>query len=253
MRRLYAVVPVAVGMALMIGGCSSTSSQDSAPSEPAATTQSPAASSGASTAPSTSAVEFAELLALTFTSQSVTEDGAAVTLASDAPVTLTFSEDTVSAKAGCNTHFGTATITDGQLVIDGQLASTMMACDQALMDQDAWLAAFLMSGPQVGRDGDLLTLESPTVTMTFAPVETVGMYDTPLHGPEAFEVVQAMCDDLVASGASVDEARATAEVEGYVLRIVKQDGEFGPATMDLNPGRLNLTVEQDVVTGCTAG
>ena len=44
------------------------------------------------------------------------------------------------------------TVVDGKLKV-GQMMSTMMACDPALMDQDTWLAAFL-DGATIALDDD---------------------------------------------------------------------------------------------------
>ena len=83
-------------------------------------------------------------------------------------VTLAFTEDQVSAQAGCNTMTGEATWADGTLELQGPLASTMMACDDALTEQDQWLSQFLESSPAVDLDGTELVLgdDSDGMTMT---------------------------------------------------------------------------------------
>jgi heat shock protein HslJ len=73
-------------------------------------------------------------------------------------IIMTFEEGRVSARAGCNTLNGAATWDDGTLEVAEPLASTMMACDEALMAQDQWLSEFLTSGPALEIDGDTLTL-----------------------------------------------------------------------------------------------
>ena len=73
-------------------------------------------------------------------------------------ITMTFEEGRVSANAGCNTLNGAATWDDGTLEVAEPLASTMMACDEALMEQDQWLSEFLTSGPAIEIDGDTVTL-----------------------------------------------------------------------------------------------
>lgn len=81
-------------------------------------------------------------------------------------ITLTFEDNQVSAQAGCNTLFGPADWEGGTLEIDGTLASTMMACDDALMAQDQWLSEFLSSSPALSLDGDTLTLGDDTTGLT---------------------------------------------------------------------------------------
>jgi heat shock protein HslJ len=46
------------------------------------------------------------------------------------------------------------------------MASTRLACEQALMAQDQWLASFLTSSPALEVDGEVLTLDDDTTRMT---------------------------------------------------------------------------------------
>lgn len=193
------------------------------------------------------------LEARSFAATSVTEAGAERTLVGPDPVTVSIIDGGISAEAGCNTLFGGAAIDAGVLTLDGPLGSTMMACPPELMDQDQWLAQFLSSGPTIAATDTELTLTSGDTVMVLAPIETIGLYDTPLPEAGDAEAVMALCAELVSEGATVAEATARGEAAGHVLRIVMQDGEPLPATMDANPGRLNLEVEGDIVTGCTAG
>lgn len=43
-------------------------------------------------------------------------------------------------------------------------------------------------------------------------------------------------------GLSVEEATDLAAENGVMFRVVEEDGEFLPATMDFRPGRINATV-----------
>lgn len=79
-------------------------------------------------------------------------------LVAGSEVRLIFSEDRVSVNAGCNTLTGAATWDDGVLAVDEHVATTQMACDDALMQQDDWLLAFLKSGPRLTVEGSTLTL-----------------------------------------------------------------------------------------------
>ena len=47
----------------------------------------------------------------------------------------------------------------------GPAASSMMACDEDLTAQDAWLSDLFTTGADAGLDGDTLTLESGDVTL----------------------------------------------------------------------------------------
>lgn len=62
------------------------------------------------------------------------------------------------ATGGCNSLGGsTWRIENDRLLVDS-LGMTEIACEQALMDQDAWLVALLEAGPTIALDGDTLTL-----------------------------------------------------------------------------------------------
>ena len=96
----------------------------------------------------------------TFESTSVT----GYELVPDSVVTLEFIDGRISADAGCNTQNGDADVVDGVLEV-GDLASTMMACDEPLMAQEQWLGGFLEDGPEVTLDGTTMTLTSGEVVM----------------------------------------------------------------------------------------
>ncbi len=205
------------------------------------------------TSPSGGDVTFEDVVELTFTSANVQENGVPRALASEAPITLTFTQDGISLTAGCNTLFGGAAIEAGRLTVSPALASSMMMCEDALMQQDEWLTAFLNASPKVTKSDDTLTLTTDDSAIEFELLETMGMYDTPIYGPEELPNVQALCDQLVADGATVEEARAAAEDRGYIFRITSEDGEPLPTRTDANPGRLSVDLEGGIVTGCTAG
>lgn len=97
----------------------------------------------------------------TFTSTDVTGRD----LVTGSEITISFTDGTIGVEAGCNSMSGSYAIDDGELEV-GTLAQTMMACDDDLMDQDEWLAAFLEDDPDVALDGDTLTLRDDGVTIT---------------------------------------------------------------------------------------
>lgn len=79
-------------------------------------------------------------------------------------VRVGFDADRLSAKAGCNTIFGSAQWAGGVLETS-RLASTMMGCSPELLAQDAWLIGFLESGPTIALDGSTLTISDGTSTL----------------------------------------------------------------------------------------
>lgn len=81
-------------------------------------------------------------------------------------IELAFEDGRVSGRAGCNTVTGGATWTEGQLVLEGPMASTMMACDSGLEDQDQWLIELLESEPPLSLDGGILVVGTDANGMT---------------------------------------------------------------------------------------
>ena len=90
-----------------------------------------------------------------------------------------FGEGRLGANAGCNSLSGPYAIDGGRLVV-AALATTEMACDSALMEQDTWLAAFL-DGAAAMLEGDVLTLAKDGVTLALLDRE-VADPDRPLVG-----------------------------------------------------------------------
>lgn len=101
----------------------------------------------------------------TFIATSVTEDGAPKAIVEGTRISVDFrAEGRVGAHAGCNSMGGTGSIESGRLMVS-DLATTEMGCPGGLMEQDAWVADFLTSGPALALAGDELTLTGDRITM----------------------------------------------------------------------------------------
>ena len=87
------------------------------------------------------------------------------TLVDGTEISVSFEDGGLSVNAGCNTMGGDYTITDGTLTA-GPLASTQMACEDDLQQQDAWIAALLEDGAALTLTGGTLTMASDTTTIT---------------------------------------------------------------------------------------
>lgn len=74
-------------------------------------------------------------------------------------VTAVFSADTVSGSTGCNDYNGPYTL-DGTTLKIGPLASTMKACEQALMDQEQQFLTALQAATTFSQSGPVLTLKN---------------------------------------------------------------------------------------------
>lgn len=104
----------------------------------------------------------------------------------------------VRVQAGCNSLSGTAVLESGRLRVP-DLAGTEMGCAPGLMDQDAWLSAFLGAGPELTMtaNGDGFTLRDGTAALRFAPEQPVD--DLPLEGT-TWELESVVKGDAVTSG-----------------------------------------------------
>jgi heat shock protein HslJ len=94
-------------------------------------------------------------------------------------VRLSFEDGRLGAAGGCNSMGGSYAIDGGRLSV-GQLAMTEMACEQALMDQDQWLAA-LLDGAEITLAGDTLTLAKAGARLSLLDRE-IAEPDLPLVG-----------------------------------------------------------------------
>lgn len=95
----------------------------------------------------------------TFLSTEVLEGGEPRPLASNSRIELTFARGEVTADGGCNILRGSARLVGDRLMVDG-MGGTERACEQALMEQDDWLAKFLEGDPSWRLQGDKLVLTS---------------------------------------------------------------------------------------------
>lgn len=109
----------------------------------------------------------------TFIGDDVTVNDKPYRLVPGSTLRVTFGDKEVGATAGCNSMSGAALWDSGMLVVDDQtLAMTEMGCKAALMDQDAWLADFLTSRPQLTESESALTMTSGDTVIVLIDEET---------------------------------------------------------------------------------
>jgi heat shock protein HslJ len=121
----------------------------------------------------------ASLAGTTYVVTAVTEAGRPRQLAEATEVRLRFDEDRVVITAGCNTMGGSYRL-DGTRLTVRELAMTDMGCDQARMDQDAWLVG-LFAGPVELVTGDDAAIRSGDTVLSLADRRLVSP-DLPLAG-----------------------------------------------------------------------
>ena len=152
-------------------------------------------------------------------------------------IELGFETDALGARAGCNSLSGGYTISDGTLEV-GAMASTMMACEDALMAQDQWLSEFLTSSPEITLDGDTLTLAGSDTTITLATVQPAPLEGTTwiVSGTVANEAVTS---SLVDSEASLTITDGEAQIDtgcntgSSTVEVTDTTITFGPIALTL--------------------
>lgn len=77
----------------------------------------------------------------------------------DVDTAITFDADRVGGTVGCNSFGGDYKVDGGQIVF-GEIVSTMMACDDPRMQQEAAVFAVFVDTAIFKMDGDTLTITS---------------------------------------------------------------------------------------------
>lgn len=93
--------------------------------------------------------------------------------------TAIFQDGSVSGTTGCNNYFGTF-VTDGNNLTVSDMGSTMMACEEPLMSQEADFLAALSRAATYAINGDTLEISdaSGNVVLTFAVIEPSALTGT---------------------------------------------------------------------------
>src|SRR5690348_4842807 len=195
---------------LLVGmtACGSSGTAGSGGATSASASASPSASASASAAESGRATR-SDLDGQSFV---VTEVTGSHTQVPGSTITLAFEGGSLSANAGCNSMAGRYTLLGGKLTAP-QLASTMMACEQALMDQDTWLAQFLASGPTYTLAGDTVTLTNGTDTVVLGPA------------PSGADVLQSTGWKVTDTVTITNQANTTAAVDSSLNAWMRFKGD----------------------------
>lgn len=147
-RRPRVLLPLAALTALALAGCA------------AGTTT---GGTGSSAAPkAASELKWDQLTGRTFVSDQPVkypESAPASALVAGTSLELAFTEDGIAASAGCNRMAGGAQLDGSVLVLDGALATTMMACSDDIAATEAWYGQFLSGKPTLTLTGLDLRME----------------------------------------------------------------------------------------------
>jgi heat shock protein HslJ len=96
------------------------------------------------------------------TSWNLLELDTGVAVLPEAPITLQITGDQIGGSAGCNNYSGGVTVDGPQTITVGPLASTMMACEEPILNQEAAYLAALQAGDQWGYQAGNLVIVYPT-------------------------------------------------------------------------------------------
>jgi heat shock protein HslJ len=129
----------------------------------------------------------------------------------------------------------------GAAMTVGPMISTMMACEQPLMDQDSAVQAFLTAGTTVSVDGDTLTLtgtfDGADASITLLDRE-VADPDRPLAGT-AWTVTGVISSDAISSGWGSAVATLTI-VDGTAQVNAGCNTGFATVTIDEAAGTISF-------------
>lgn len=171
------------------------------------------------------------LVGRTFLSESVTDGGQPRELVEGTAITVSFPEDgRISFSAGCNGMGSTVEVEADRLVL-GDIEATAMGCDDALHEQDTWVAELIGAEPTYTLDGDRLRLESDGVVVELVD-EEVADPDRPLEGTtwQLTGMITGAGPDSATSSSPVGTV-ATITVENGTVTLTNEgcNGGTGPA------------------------
>ncbi len=176
-----------------------------------------------------------------FLSTSIAVDGMNRDLVAGSVIRLGFTDDHLSANAGCNTFGATYRVEGGVLAVT-DASTTEMGCDADHQTQDEWLFALLGAQPGIALDGDELVLSEGTTTIALLD-RTVAEPDLPLIGP-TWTVTMILTGDAAASvPEGVIATLAFSESDELFVNTGCNSGSGSVEILDttLRPGDIALT------------
>jgi heat shock protein HslJ len=163
-------------------------------------------------------------------------------------ITADFFTDQMSGQAPVNSYFADYT-TDGEKIRFGEIGSTLMAGDPALMAAETAYFELLGSVTSFALTPDKLTLSAGAQeVLSYVPADQAGS-STDVQG--ASGDINALAGTLVGMSAA-DAEKATTDA-GFVFRVTSVDGKPNAVTMDYREDRINAEVEADKVVRVTIG
>lgn len=180
-----------------------------------------------------------------------------------APATLGFQDNEVTGSGGCNSFFAPFSVEGNQFVV-GPPGSTMMACDQPIMDQEAaYLTALAQSARYEIKDNELRIYDKDGgLLLTFARSGDAVGGDQPgatpsTRGPEGVDnVVWQWVEAAYADGSTKtvdDPARYTLTLRPDGAVEVQIDCNLGSGSYVLSDQGLTLSINLTTRVACAQG
>ena len=159
-------------------------------------------------------------------------------------ITAEFTEDTIAGQAPVNRYNGSFEV-EGNEITFGPVASTMMAGEPVAMEAEGAYFALLSTVTAFEQEADTLILLADEVPVLVfeAGTATVPQDDT--------ASAQAAADKVV--GLTAAEAEKALSGAGLIYRVVSEDGQPKPATMDFRVDRVNVALVDGEVESATVG
>jgi heat shock protein HslJ len=192
---------------------------------------------GGSGDPGTTGRSVPDLDGTSWIATSVKEAGRPRALVAGSELRVAFADGSISVNAGCNGMGGSYRLSADSELSVGPLAGTEMACDQPLMDQDAWLSGTVFASPLTAAvEGDTLTLSREGLAIMLTTRSVVS--------PDALLEGTSWQLDGIRSGDSMSSVPAGTEIPTLV---VAADGSVTLST-GCNGGRSTATVSGPTIT-----
>lgn len=212
-----------------------------------------------------------DLQSLTFRSSYLTVNGKRYALSSKNPISVSFTEKTISITADCNTLGGNYSVSKGILRAQ-TIFNSKKSCTEKLFKEDLWLNQLFSAKPKltvqyideksiVKTPATVLIIESNLTPLLKAGKSVIKMYvyqtyeyvDTPLGDENSNLLVKKTCSELILNKSTESEAQLAAEQKALILRVISREGEQYIVTKDYRVNRINVTILEGNVTACFQG
>jgi len=193
-------------LAIVVAGCTTPA------------TQSPATTTAVPTIPPASPIVGSWVL------ESMVSAGNPVVLVPGTTISAIFGpEGRISGSDGCNQYSGTYMVSGSQLQVSPNLASTLMACEQQVMDQATTYTRILLAPASWQVSGDRLTVQAGQSILVYVKQVPTPATTVPTTAPPVMSPVGSW--DLTSMTYMSEGSSVTVTPAGVINAIFGQDGK----------------------------